>query len=55
MQTAVSDYLARWDEAGQTRQGPDHLKICEEVAAKHDLDPDDLSNAVIEETIFGAN
>lgn len=55
MQTAVSEYLARWDEASQTPQGPDHIRNCEEVSANHDLDPDDLSNAVIEATIFGAN
>jgi len=55
MPKAVGEYLAREEAAIKSPQGANHSALIEEVGKAYGIDPDDLSNAVLERTILGAN
>ncbi len=55
MPKAVDEYLAREEAAMKSPQGANHAALFEEVGKAYGIDPDDLSNAVLERTILGAN
>ncbi|MCH2069599.1 hypothetical protein [Shimia sp.] len=55
MPKAVDEYLAREEAAMKSPQGANHAALFVEVGKAYGIDPDELSNAVLERTILGAN
>ena len=55
MPKAIDEYLAREEAAMKSPQGANRSALFEEAGKAYGIDPDDLSNAVLERTILEAN
>lgn len=52
---AVTEYLRLEAEANAAMRGADHRQIIDEVAKKHGLETDVLTEAVLDHSFMGAN